>query len=55
MYTVTIRDEKRDRIKWKVFAYYHEAQSWLMLNGFFDGLNYLTHETAELKRRNINI
>jgi hypothetical protein len=55
LYTVTIRDENRNRTSWKVFTHYHEAQTWLLLKGFFNSFNYLTHETAELKRRNIGV
>lgn len=53
LYTVTIRDQDRNRIKWKVFSFYHEARTWMVLNGFFDDYNPLTHESAELKRRGI--
>lgn len=51
MYTVTVRDQERNRIKWVVFQFHHQAKTWMLLNGFFDGFNILTHETAELKRR----
>lgn len=53
LYTVTIRDQDRNRIKWKVFHFYHEARTWMLLNGFFDDYNPLTHESAEIKRRGI--
>ena len=53
MYTITIRDQDRNRIKWMVFTFKVQARTWMLLNGFYDGFNMLTLETAEIKKRMI--
>jgi len=50
MYTITILNDKRERIKWLTFSFYHQARTWMLLNGFLDNTN-LAGETAQLKRR----
>lgn len=55
MYTVTIRNQERDRVRWRVFQHRHEATAWLILSGFVtdDWQNPYTGEYAELQRRTI--
>jgi hypothetical protein len=52
MYTVTIFDHARERVKERTFQFRHEAMSWLVLSGFVtdDMTNPYTGERAEIMR-----
>ncbi len=53
MYTITVFNQQRNRVMWRVFPFYHQAKTWMLLNGFLDGHNLQTGEYVELKRRDI--
>ena len=52
MYTVTIYDHKRERVKQRKFQFRHEAMGWLVLSGFIteDLQHPYTHEYAEITK-----
>lgn len=52
MYTVTIYDHTRERVKQKSFEFRHEAMSWLALSGFItnDMQHPYTGEYAEINK-----
>lgn len=54
-YSITIRDQDRNRTKWKLFNFKFQARTWMLINGFYDGFNMLTLETAEIKKRTIGV
>jgi hypothetical protein len=52
MYTVTIYDHKRTRVKQRKFEFLHEAKSWLVLSGFVtDEMSHpYTGEYAQIEK-----